>query len=92
MPATAHKPPTTLLRWRETNTPHGVTKELAAKAAAALGFTETQLVHEALAYFLPRALPQYDPDFDLLTEADLVAIRARVPQEETGTVLSSIID
>lgn len=91
MPAIASKAPSTLLRWRETDTPHGVTKETATFAAKLLGFNETQLIHEALAFFLPRALPQYDTKFDELTAADMEAIKTRVPQDEGGQALSSII-
>ena len=85
------KPQSTLLRWRETDTPHGITKETALRAARQLGLNETQLIHEALAFYLPRTLPQYDLSFDALTRADLAAMDRRVPQAESGKVLSSII-
>jgi len=46
---TSAKPQSTLLRWREADTPHGITKETAMRAAKQLGLNETQLIHEALA-------------------------------------------
>lgn len=88
---TIAKPPSTLLRWREADTPHGVTKDTAMRAAKLLGLNETQLIHEALAFYLPRMLHQYDTTFDTLTSADLAAISQRVPQAEEGKAISSII-
>jgi len=88
---TSAKPQSTLLRWREADTPHGITKETAMRAAKQLGLNETQLIHEALAFYLPRTLPQYDTSFDALTAADLAAIDQRVSQAEPGKALSSII-
>jgi len=84
--------PTTLLRWRSVDTPHGVTKETASRAATILGFNETQLIHEALAFYLAFQMPQYAPDFDALTAADLAAIRERAPQtRDPGPALTSLL-
>ena len=88
---TSANPQSTLLRWHAIDTAHGITKETATRAAKQLGFNETQLIHEALAFYLPRVLPQYDVSFDALTAAELAAVDARVPQTETGKPLSSII-
>lgn len=90
--ATSHKGATTLLRWRDKDTRHGVTKRTAIEAAEQLGVSETQLIHEALAQFIARELPQYDSDIGDVPEAAYEAIRSRVPQSTDGRVLSSIID
>lgn len=83
----------TLFRWRTKDTPNGVTKTTASHAAEVLGVNETQLMHMALAQYIAREVPLYDPDFDALTSADLAEIRRRVPQTTKGArVLSSIID
>lgn len=83
---------TTLLRWRSVDTPHGVTKETASRAATTLGLNETQLIHEALAFYLAFQMPQYDPSLDALTAADLVAIRERAPQtRDPGPALTSLL-
>lgn len=88
----ANKPPTTLFRWREKDSSFGITKTTAEKAADLLGINETQLIHRALAEFLAREVPHYDPNFDELTDEHYAAIRARVNQHPVGKVLSSLVD
>jgi hypothetical protein len=81
-----------LLRYREKDTKNGVTKHTALQAAEALGISETQLVHLALAQFVARELPQYERDDGPLSKEALAAIARRVPQDGHGPVLSSLLD
>lgn len=89
--ASVEAPEKTLLRWRGRDTPHGVTKRRALQAADALGMTETQLIHEALAQYIARTLPQYGLDYETLTDKHYAAIAKRVNQVVTDEPLSSII-
>lgn len=91
MNAIAQTSEKTLLRWRGSDTPHGVTKRRALQAAEALGMTETQLIHEALAQYIAHALPQYGLDYETVTERHYAAIAKRVDQTITDEPLSSII-
>lgn len=83
---------TTLFRWRDRDTRHGVTRKTAVQAAQQLGLTETQLIHEAIAQYIAHALPQYEPDIGDIPENVYEAIRRRVPQSTEGRrILSSLI-
>lgn len=86
-----NKTPTTLLRWRERDTNFGITKSTAEKAAELLGISETQLIHQALASFVAREVPHYDPDFDPLTDTHYAAIRKRVDQTPIKKASSSLL-
>ncbi|MDB5973039.1 MAG: hypothetical protein JWQ90_5489 [Hydrocarboniphaga sp.] len=86
------KPPTTLFRWRAKDSTFGLTKTTAERAAELLGINETQLIHRALAEFVSREVPHYDPDFDELTDEHYAAIRASVPQQLRGKVIGSFLD
>lgn len=89
--AIAETPAKTLLSRCGSDTPHGVTKQRVLQASEALGMTETQLIHKALVQYIARALPQYDLDYESLTDEDHAAIAERVDQTITGELLSSII-
>lgn len=91
MNAIAQTSEKTLLRWRGSDTPHGVTRRRALQAAEALGMTETQLIHEALAQYIAHSLPQYGLDYQTLTAKHYAAITKRVDQTITDEPLSSII-
>lgn len=69
-----------LLRYRETDTRFGVSRETATRLAQTLGLSETQVIHVALANFARQTLPQYDPDDGPLTAAQEKAIEKLVPQ------------
>ena len=91
MPSSPHTEKT-LVRWRASDTPNGVTKRTVLHAAEVLGFTETQLIHTAVASFIAHTLPQYQADLSPISEDVYAAIRARVPQDYAPSeVLSSLI-
>ncbi len=80
--ATKRKPPASgiLLRYRDKDTPYGVTRKTTAKLAQSLGLSETQVVHVALANLARQTLPRYAPDDGPLTPEQMAEIRRRVPQ------------
>jgi antitoxin component of RelBE/YafQ-DinJ toxin-antitoxin module len=69
-----------LLRYRDSDTPYGVSRNTASKLAKTLGLTETQVIHVALARLASQTLPRYEPDDGPLTERQAKAIRKLVPQ------------
>lgn len=69
-----------LLRYRDTDTRFGVSRETATRLAQTLGLSETQVIHAALATFARQTLPQYKPDDGPLTAAQEKAIGKLVPQ------------
>ena len=76
--------PAVLLRYRDTDTAFGVTRETAAKLVQHLGLSETQVIHVALAHFAAQTLPRYEMDDGPLTDEQHEQIRKQVPQ--TGFV------
>ena len=64
-----------LLRYRDSDTPFGVSRKTATKLAKALGLTETQIIHVALAQLASQTLPRYEQDDGPLTERQAKAIR-----------------
>ncbi len=56
-----------LLRYRDADTPYGVTRKTASQLAKTLGLTETQVIHAALAHFARQNLPRYEADAGPLT-------------------------
>jgi hypothetical protein len=69
-----------LLRYRDQDTPYGVTRKTAGRLASALGLSETQVVHVALANLARQTLPRYEADDGPLTPEQLAAIDKVVPQ------------
>jgi hypothetical protein len=51
-----------LLRYRDKDSAYGVTRTTATRLASALGLSETQVVHVALANLARQALPRYEVD------------------------------
>jgi hypothetical protein len=49
-----------LLRYRDKDSAYGVTRKTAGRLAAALGLSETQVVHVALANLAQQTLPRYE--------------------------------
>jgi hypothetical protein len=75
--AARRKPATTegiLLRYRDQDTPYGVTRGTALQLAASLGLSETQVVHVALASLARQTLPRYELDEGPLTQTQMDAI------------------
>jgi hypothetical protein len=69
-----------LLRYRDKDTPFGVTRKTTTKLAETLGLSETQVVHVALANLAKQTLPRYEVDSGPLTEQQMDDIRKLVPQ------------
>ena len=67
-----------------------VSRETVRRIAKALGFSETQAVHFALARLREDALREADEDYPPLTKAQLAAIRKHEPKRK-GRVLSSLL-
>lgn len=69
-----------ILRYRDRDTRYAVSRKTTVRLADALGMSETQVIHLALAELAARHLPQYAPDEGPLDAATLRAIDKRVPQ------------
>lgn len=69
-----------LFRYRESDTLAGVSRKTASRLAKALGLTETQAIHLALARLAQETLPRYAADNAPLTEKQLRAIKRLEPQ------------
>ena len=69
-----------LLRYRGTDSAYGVSRATTTRLAEALGLSETQVIHVALATLARQTLPHYEADNGPLTRAQLAAIDKRVPQ------------
>ena len=63
-----------LLRYRDKDTAFGVTRKTTSKLADALGLSETQVVHVALANLARQTLPRYELDDGPLTKEQMDAI------------------
>ncbi len=78
----AKKPaPGILLRYRDRDSPYGVSRKTASNLAKTLGLTETQVIHVALAQLARQTLPRYEPDNGPLTARQEKAIRKLIPQD-----------
>jgi antitoxin component of RelBE/YafQ-DinJ toxin-antitoxin module len=69
-----------LFRYRGADTIAGVSRKTAARIAQALGLTETQAIHLALARLAQETLPRYEADNGALTAKQLCAIKKLEPQ------------
>lgn len=63
-----------LLRYRDRDTPYGVTRGTAIRVAESLGLSETQVVHVALANLARQTLPRYEVDEGPLAQEQMDAI------------------
>ena len=68
-----------LLRYRDRDTPYGVTRRTAIRVAESLGLSETQVVHVALANLARQTLPRYEVDEGPLTREQMDAIERLQP-------------
>ncbi len=68
-----------LLRYRDRDSALGVSRETAVRMADALGVSETQVIHVALAHFARQTLPRYEIDNGPLTDEQMKEIRDRQP-------------
>ena len=80
-PAVRKATPAVLLRYRDTDTAFGVTRETATKLVQHLGLSETQVIHVALANFAAQTLPRYEMDDGPLTDEQMKEIEKLVPQK-----------
>ena len=74
-----------LLRYRDRDTAHGVTRDTAVKLAETLGVSETQVVHIALAQLAEQTLPRYEIDGGPLTGEQKEEIRRLQPSGRMKT-------
>jgi len=82
MPSSAEK---LLVRFREVDSPLGVTRDTLRSLAKNLGVDETAAVHLALAQLSEKQLPRYARDNGLLTAAQLRDARSLVSQDREPT-------
>jgi len=68
-----------LLRYCDTNTPYGVTRETVIRLARKLRLTEAQVIHAALANFVRHNLPHFEADAGPLTAEQKEAIHEMQP-------------
>jgi hypothetical protein len=69
-----------LLRYRNKDTAEGITRKTAMQLAAALGLSETQLVHVALANLARKTLSGYEADDGPVMPQQMDEIRRLVAQ------------
>lgn len=69
-----------LLRYRDQDTPYGVTRQTTSRIAEALGLSETQVVHVALANLARQTLPRYEADNGPLTGKQKGEVRKSQPR------------
>jgi antitoxin component of RelBE/YafQ-DinJ toxin-antitoxin module len=69
-----------LFRYRGQDSVAGVSRKTAVRLAKALGLTETQAIHLALARLAKETLPRYEADDGPLTAAQMNAIKKLEPQ------------
>jgi hypothetical protein len=71
--------PGILLRYRDKDSPYGVSRATAVKLADSLGVSETQVIHVALAHLAKQTLPRYEIDNGPLTDEQMDEIRRLQP-------------
>jgi len=79
-------------RYRQSDSPAGVTRQTARRLAEHLGVDETQAIHRALRELAVRVLPQYEADDGPLTAAQVSQIKKRAAQGGKRSVRSSLFD
>ena len=79
-------------RYRNVDSPTGVTRETAKRLAERLGLDETQVIHLALHQLAVKILPQYEQDCGPLTAAQVRQIKKFLPPEKKRSVRSSLFE
>ena len=80
-------------RYRNVDSPTGVTRETAKRVAERLGVDETQALHMALYQLAVKVLPQYEPDDGPLTAAQVRQIKkVALASGAKKSVRSSLFD
>jgi len=79
-------------RYRNFDSPTGVTRETAKRLAERLGVDETQAIHFALHQLAVKILPQYEQDDGPLTAAQVRQIKKSVSATKKKSVRSSLFE
>lgn len=79
-------------RYRNFDSPTGVTRETAKRLAERLGVDETQVIHLALHQLAVKILPQYEQDDGPLTAAQVRQIKKLAPPVKKKSVRSSLFE
>ncbi len=79
-------------RYRNFDSPTGVTRETAKLLAERLGVDETQVIHLALHQLAVKILPQYEQDDGPLTAAQVRQIKKLAPTLKKKSVRSSLFE
>lgn len=82
MPSDAEK---LLVRFRDVDSPLGVTRDTLRRLASSLGVDETAAVHLALSQLSEKVLPRYEPDDGPLNATQLKDARSLVSQHRMPT-------
>ena len=78
-----------LLKFRERNSPYGVTRDTLKTLSTEMGVSETMVIHLAVSKFAREVLPHYEADDEPLSAADLQWVRRTArTQLPKGKVLS----
>ena len=78
-------------RYRNVDSPTGVTRETAKRLAERMGVDETQAIHMALRQLAVKMLPQYEQDDGPLTASQIRQIKKMVPTAKKKSVRSSLL-
>jgi len=79
-------------RYRNFDSPTGVTRETAKRLAECLGVDETQAIHLALHQLAVKVLPQYEQDQGPLTATQVRQIKKMAPKVDKKSVRSSLFE
>lgn len=79
-------------RYRNFDSPTGITRETAKRLAERLGVDETQAIHLALHQLAVKILPQYEQDDGPLTAAQVRQIKKSAPAAKKKSVRSSLFE
>lgn len=79
-------------RYRNVDSPTGVTRETARRLAERLGVDETQAIHLALHELAVKVLPQYEQDEGPLTASQVRQIKKVAPLARKKSVRSSLFE
>lgn len=79
------------VRFRDSDSAQGVTRETLEKMAAKLNMNSTEVIHHALAKLAMHIFPAYEPDEGPLSDEDMARIRSAAGPQEFGKKISSLI-
>lgn len=79
-------------RYRNVDSPTGVTRETARRLAERMGVDETQAIHMALRQLAAKMLPQYEQDDGPLTASQVRQMKKMVKAAKKKSVRSSLLE